>query len=173
VPDFEVWENAGLSTVAIQKLDVRGNVIMEQIVGGRKVQITPQERRMNQELAAHDNLDVFMNGMLVPVRLVDAQEDNEKLQTNSNAMSESAMKALFKSQLPTFKKKIAEISNSIALERLLTIASEVDGSIRQVEAIQDRLNDVRPHVSEIGSQKIGNALGTKAPEGERRGVTPK
>lgn len=130
---------------------------------------------MNQEVAAHDSLDVFANGMLVPVRLIDSEEDTAKLQANVNAMSETAMKALFKSQKPAFQAKVDEISNVTTLRRLLEVASEVDASIRQAEYIQHRIDDLGPNVTEVtaGTQIVGGTgLGTKAPQSRNpRSVT--
>lgn len=163
-PELEVWQNSGYSTICLNKFDSRGNIIREQIPGKRKVMLTPEERRLNQEVAATDQLDFFQNGMLVPVRLLDSEEDTQKLQANVNAMSETAMKALFKSQKPAFTAKLDEISNVITLRRLLEVATEVDASIRQVEAIQARIDNLSPRVTEVGVQQVGGGLGTKAPE---------
>lgn len=164
--ELECWKNAGMSTVGINKFDTRGNMVQEMVPGGRKIFLTPEERRMNQEVAAHDSLDVFANGMLVPVRLIDSEEDTAKLQANVNAMSETAMKALFKSQKPAFQAKVDEISNVTTLRRLLEVASEVDASIRQAEYIQARIETLGPNVTEVtaGTQIVGAALGTKAPQ---------
>lgn len=176
--ELEVWHNASLATVGVVRHDGNGNRIHESIVGGRKLHISPVERRINEEIAADDTLNPFKNGMLVPVRLLDSEPDSKELQANSNAMSETAMKALFRSQLPTFTKKVGEISNPITLGRLLEVASEVDGSIKQVEAIQARLADVTPKVAEVSAQRIAGsaAIGTAAPKGDvriPRGVTPR
>lgn len=179
--ELECWKNAGMGTVGINKFDTRGNMIQEMVPGGRKIFLSPEERRMNQEVAAHDSLDVFANGMLVPVRLLDSEEDTEKLQANVNAMSETAMKALFKSQRPAFEAKVNEISNITTLNRLLEVASEVDASIRQAEYVQRRIDALGPNVTEVtaGTQIVGGGLGTKAPESRNprsvtgRAVSPK
>jgi hypothetical protein len=181
--ELEVWRNAARGLAVIKKFGVMGQIIEEQVQGGKTVHLTPKERRLNQEKAADDSLDVFKNGMLVPVHLIDSEEDTEELQANTNAMSESAMKALFRSQMPTFKAKIAEISNPTSLQRLVEVCGEVDGSVRQLETIQARLAEVSPQVTEVlGAQSIGGAgIGTQAPRGlegpegarKRPGVTPK
>jgi hypothetical protein len=155
-------------------------IVREQITAKRKVMLTPEERRLNQEVAATDDLDFFQNGMLVPVRLLDSEQDTQKLQANVNAMSETAMKAMFNSQRPAFQAKLQEISNVTTLRRLLEVASDVDATIRQVEAIQTRIENLTPAVVEVGStQIVGTGLGTKAPESPSprsvtgRAVTPR
>lgn len=182
-PELETWKNGTLGLIVVKKFGVQGHIIEEQIVGGRSVHLTPKERHLNQEKAADDSLDVFKNGMLLPVRLIDSEEDTVELQANSNAMSETAMKALFRSQMPTFRKKVSEISNRSALQRLIEVCSDVDGSVKQLETIQDRLQEVSPSVMEVhGTQNVGGAaIGTAAPRGmegpegdrKRGGVTPK
>jgi hypothetical protein len=180
--DLETWKNGTQGLIVLRKFGVQGHLIEEQVPGGRTVHLTPRERHLNQEKAADESLDVFKNGMLLPVRLVDSEEDTPELQANSNAMSETAMKALFRSQIATFRKKVSEISNRNALERLVQVCSEVDGSVRQLETIQARLEEVSPLVTEVsGTRNVGGAaIGTAAPRGlsgpegaRSRGVSPK
>jgi hypothetical protein len=116
---------------------------------------------MNQEKAADESLDVFVNGMLSPVQLVDSEHDAEELKANPNSMSEPAMKAMFKSQIKTFTSRVNAISNPIALRRLLEVASEIDASIKQAEVIRARLEQVSPSVSEAtvhGGRSFGETI---------------
>lgn len=173
-PELETWENASMSQLFIQKFNSKGDIIHEMIGGRRKVHVSPVERRMNQEIAASNDLDMFANGTLVPVHLIDSEEDSEVLQANVNAMSETAMKAVFRSQIKTFTAKIDEIANPIALRRLMEIAKEIDASIRQVEVIQARLAELSPDITETTIMGSGSSVGTRAPDTERsRAVTPK
>ena len=173
-PELEMWENASNSQIFIQKFNTQGQIVHELVSGRRRVHISPAERRMNQEVAADDELDMFKNGTLVPVRLVDAEADTPELQANVNAMSDTAMKAMFRSQIKTFTAKVNEIGNPIALRRLLEIANELDASIKQVEVINARLSQLSPDVTET-SIMSGGAAATRAPASDRapRGVTPK
>jgi hypothetical protein len=169
--DFETWENRAAGLVYLWKFNELGQLVHQGVPGGGKVQITPKERRINQEKVASADLDVFQNGMLAPLRLVDSDEDTKTLQANSNAMSETAMKALFRSQVATFTKKINEISNPITLSRLIEVASEVDATIRQERIIRDRLAEVTPTVD--GSQRVGSQHYAAAGDAPMRGVTPR
>jgi hypothetical protein len=146
--EFELWQSAIPGSIVIRKFNQQGILSEENVPAGRKIQLTPKERRINQELCASDDLDVFQNGMLTPVRLLDSEPETETLKANSNAMSETHMRALFKSQLPTFTKKINEVSNVITLRRLLEVAEEVDASLRQVKVINERIAEMSPNVGE-------------------------
>ena len=171
--DMEMWESRANGLIYVKKYNEQGQLIEVCVPGGRKIQLTPRERRINQELVASDDLDVFQNGMLAPVRLIDSERDTEVLQHNSNAMSETSMKALFRSQIKTFTTKVGEITNPIALQRLMEVASEVDATMRQVGVIKERLAQVSPQIEE--ATIMGQALGTRAPasEGPSKGVTPR
>lgn len=146
--EYEVWRNAALGTVVLKKFSELGVLIEVRVNGGGKVQLTPHERRINEEATAHPSLDVFLNGMLTPVKLIDSDVDTATLQANPEAMSETGMKALFHSQIKTFGTRVGEISNVITLRRLLEVAEEVDASLRQVKVINDRIAEVTPQIGE-------------------------
>ena len=169
--EYETWENRAAGMIYLWKFNEQGTLAHQGVPGGSKIQVTPHERRINQEKAAGADLDVFQNGMLAPLRLIDAEEDTKDLQANSNAMSETAMKALFRSQIPTFTKKVNEISNPITLTRLLEVASEVDATIRQEKIIRERMSEVTPTVD--GSRRVGSQNFNAAGDAPMRGVTPR
>mgnify|MGYP003340307929 FL=1 len=66
----EAWKNVTPGTVAVLKFDKRGDLAHEIISGGKMVNLTPEERRINQEMCAEEELDFFTNGVLVPVRQI-------------------------------------------------------------------------------------------------------
>lgn len=163
---LETWKNNGAGTIVIKKYNQLGQLDEERVIGGRSVQVTPHERRINQEMAADESLDVFINGMLTPVRLIDSEDDTAELKANANAMSEPAMKALFKSQIKTFTAKVNEISNPITLRRLLEVAEELDASLRQAGVIRARIEEVTPSVTEAtvsGGRSFGETMRAVAP----------
>lgn len=173
--DYELWENASQSIIVLKKVDTLGRVTEEKVVGGRNVQLTPGERRHNQELCATVAQDVFSNGTMRPVRLVDDEPDSAELQANVNAMSDVAMRTLFKAPLRAFTTKVNEISNPIALQHLLTLAQEeaIEATVKKVEAITARLDVVRPPLGDVSI--TNGAVSTQAPrtEGSLRAITPK
>lgn len=170
MPDFETWKNATAATVVITKRDRSGNEVHEIINGGRNFTLTRDERLLNMDRAATDDLDVFKNGMLVPVRLLEGDEDAVEIAANPNLMTDTDMQALFKGHWRTFEAKVTEIRNPLALGRLLEIAQEIDATVRQVKIIEDRLEEVGPkgytevtsHVHSSGPQVVtGNAVTPK------------
>jgi hypothetical protein len=166
--DYELWENASQATIVVRKVDTLGRISEERVIGGRRVQLTPKERRHNQEQAASDSLDVFTNGIMRPVRLLDDEEDTEVLQSNVNAMSEDAMRDLYKLPIRAFVNRVTEVSNPIALQRILELGSDVDATVKQVEAVKAHLDQVRPPLDEV-SIVGGSAVGSAPP----RAVSPR
>jgi hypothetical protein len=168
--ELEVWENASHSQLYIQKYDSRGNIVHEAIQGRRRVSISSDERRLNQDLAATPEQDFFANGTLVPVKLIESEADTAELKGNANAMNDEDMKAVFKLALRPFGEKVDAISNPIVIRRLLEVASDVDASIKQVEKLQARLAGLIPAVNETVA--VGGGPGSTI-SGKGRGVTPK
>lgn len=170
--DHEIWENSSRATLMLKKIDTLGHVSDEKLLPGRNTHLTPQERRYNQELAATPEYDFFQNGYLRPVKLIEDQEDTPVLQANLNAMSETQMRELFGERIRAFTAKLAEISNPIVLERLLEIAGDTEATVRQVEVVRNRLEELRPSRNEV--QLAGGAAPTAGPqrEGAIRAVTP-
>lgn len=168
----ETWKSDISGTIILRRLDHRGEMTRTEIVpAGKTFHITAEERRLNQEEVASPEFDVFRNGMLRPVRLLDSAEDARELAENPNVMSDTDMRSLLKSHFKTFTSKLGEISNPFALERMLALATspEVDATISRVEAIKSRLNEVAPnHVPETVAVAPADS-----DRGAMRAVTPK
>lgn len=140
---LELWKNPGLAQVVIQRVGANGQVRHELISGGRNFSITPADRRMNQNLAANAELDVFANGVLQPVQLL---EDTEVgVSENPNHLG-GDISGVFRLHYKTFQKRVEEITNPVLLQQLLDMAEEADATIRQVSVIRARLDVVAPPV---------------------------
>lgn len=143
--DQETWQNVTEGTVVLKRFDHRGEMAKDEvIIGGRNFHITSQERRLNQDKAADEGLDVFRNGTLHPLRLMDDTEEAKEISANPNLMSETDMKTLVRVHPKTFEKRLSEIGNATTLQRLLGMAHTEDASIKRVEAIEARLAQVSP-----------------------------
>lgn len=144
--EYESWKNATNGLLFIRKYNNRGDLGHEAVHARKTFHVTPQERRINQEMAAVPSQDFFSNGMLTPVRLIDTEEDAKEIASNPNLMSESDMKGLFKAQWKTFDARIDSITNETTLKRLLEMSqdNEVGASVRQADAVQARLREVAP-----------------------------
>lgn len=144
--DQESWQNVTDGTVILKRTDHRGELTKDEVIVGRRTfHISSTERRLNQGLAADEGLDVFRNGILHPVKLMDDTEEAKEIAANPNLMAESEMKDLCRAHPKTFEKRLNEIANTTTLQRLLTMAHAEDASIKRVEAIEQRLADVDPN----------------------------
>lgn len=151
--ELETWKNPTEGRVWINRLDHHGNLDKVEIIGAsRTFHITPKERRLNQEMAARSDLDIFSNGTLTPLRLIDGAADTEAFALNPNLMTEADMRDLFKVGRTeatkaaigeAFDERLAAITNTATLGRLLALARDEDAPLSRVEAIQARLNEVQ------------------------------
>lgn len=168
----ETWMNSSKGRAGVVKYDRLGNRTQELLRSGGKIDLTTDERLMNQELAADDSLDIFKNGILVPVHLLEDAEDAEEIAQNPNLKSETELKSMFKLQWKKFETEVASISNAAAIERMidLTEDSSVEATVRQVGVLKDRLVALDPGAAiEAGNtvQSLGDPV-----EGFRT-VTPR
>lgn len=143
--DQEVWKNATKSQIVLLRNGGPGGAPRhEMITGERTFSISPDERRMNQNMAANPELDVFCNGMLQPVQLL--EETEPEMTENPNHIPDDQLPRFFKLHYRTFDKRVQEISNPIVLQRLIEIGPDQDATVRQIELVQTRLREVSPGV---------------------------
>jgi hypothetical protein len=140
---MELWENATLASTVVRKIGADGRMREERVDGGRKLHITPQDRRTNQEIVAEEENDPFMNGMLVPVRLIN-DEDKAEFASNPNVMDEDEMKKLVKGHAGSFATRLGEVTNVILVKRWITVAQEADAPYKRVQALEGRLAQLKP-----------------------------
>lgn len=150
-PGLELWRNGGRGRVLVNRFGNDGKVRAELIGGGKAFHLTPTERRMNQEMAALPSLDVFSNGTLQPVRLLDGEPDTQALLDNPNHIPDDDARKVFKLGDPQFKARIEAVTNGAALENLRTLAQErqTRATVWQLQVIEARLADVAPVVDRI------------------------
>jgi hypothetical protein len=145
---LEAWLNAGKSRVFINRYDAKGKIRQELIAPGKTFHLSTAERRLNQEMAANEKLDLFRNGMLQPVRLIEGTEDAQALTENPNLLQQGEEESIFKLHWRTFEKRIAEIDNITTLERILEAATG-DATVRQINQIKARLLELTPAPEEM------------------------
>jgi hypothetical protein len=167
-PDLESWSNATRGTVFLRRFDHRGELNrIESVQSGKTFHLSPEERRINSEMAAEQDLDVFRNGTLTPVRLIEDSAEARELASNPNVMSETDMRALLKVHPKTFESKIKAVRNPVTLERLLAVAHEEDASIKRVESVQARLAEVAPHLAGSRTTSGTDQAGSRRPVASR------
>ena len=150
--NLEVWENPTDSLVSLHKLDHRGVPYDVLVLPHRRVNLTPEERDMNEGMCASDELNPFRNGLLRPIKLVEDPEDGSNAVVTANAKSDDELAALLKKSHSVFEKALDEINSPITLRRFLSVAKVADGSVKQVQAIQDRLDEIAP--SNLGIREV-------------------
>jgi hypothetical protein len=143
--DKETWSNNGQGDVFVLTFDHTGKLRSVPIRSGQKLTMTIEERQLNQERAFAKDVDIFHNGRLTPVRLVDTAEDYEEIASNPNHLSEDDMKEILKLKGKTFSSRLETITNVIALERMVDLAGDdsLGVSMAQFKTLDKRLNDVR------------------------------
>lgn len=176
--ELEAWQNATKGRVVLRKYSERGEVRQEMVGSGKIVQISPSERRMNQELAWSESADAFLNGTLQPVRLIEGDEDAVALESHPNHLSDAQARKLFKGNLATFGDRLEQITNPAAVERLLELAEdpEIGASFHQHRMVQDRLKKlIEPtivdHVKGRAPARDGRP-DLDVQDGQSRPVTP-
>jgi len=186
--ELETWKNPTEGRVWINRLDRHGELEkVEVIAGGRTFHISSAERRLNQEMAYNSDLDLFANGTLTPVRMIEGSDDAREFAANPNLLTEDDMRGLVrktKASTDSFVERLATIKNPATLERLLSLAREEDAPLSRVEAIQGRLGELStssPYASTASTQSTSPDLaltGASRPPTKRgsgsgsRGVTP-
>lgn len=162
--DKETWTNPGKGQVYILTFDARGNLGSTVVRPNGKIVISTEERLLNQDRAATEGSDVFKNGSLTPVRLIESAEDYQEIASNPNLLSEDDMKDLFKLKAADFKKRLGDINNIIALDRMHELAtdenSEINTTVAQLKALESRISDVRGDsgVVEIESAQVPDKI---------------
>lgn len=144
----EVWSNLNAGDVYIDLNDpYTPNVRRSHRIGpGDQVSITVEERRFNQSRVPKKEQDLFTNGTLTPVQLIDSAVDFEEIALSPNVKSETDLKEMFGLAITKFKQELKEIDNVRLLERLVEISEDesLNVSLPQSKAIAARLEEVRP-----------------------------
>jgi hypothetical protein len=167
-PGIEVWQNTTPGTVYITRIGEYGKRLSELIYGGRVFSITPQERRLNQNACARPGFDMFTNGTLQPMTLLDGEPDTPRLRQNPNMVDEKEIPKLFRLRGEAFAERINTITNTATISRLLELARDAryNVTVQQFEMLRRRERAI------AGDTETD----TPAPSGDAglpRAVTPK
>lgn len=150
--ELETWQNVSRGRRGIKRIDSFGKTTTELVGPGRSVQLTRDERLYYQRNVATDDLDIFKNGALVPVQLID-EADQIEMASNPNLLGDSELEGLFKLHWKKFEAEIARITNVYALERLVEMAeSSEDISVKKYNVVMARLEEVKEassHTSKV------------------------
>lgn len=122
--ELETWRNSTRGRIVIKRVGEYGKPYDQMIEAGRTVQLTPRERRVNEDAVARDEYNPFTNGTLVPERLVDGEDDNERLLINPNKMDDGEAKQIFRLKGERFTDRIEAIDSLPVIERLLELVED-------------------------------------------------
>lgn len=153
--DFEkeTWTSTRAGDLYLETIDAQGNLKTTVVRSGGKITLTPMERQINQERAYSDDVDFFKNGALVPVRLLESAEDYAEIANNPNHIDEKDMLDILKLNTNALKKRLSEVTNDQAVERMLELArdedNDLDITMAKFRAIENRLTELRPDEREI------------------------
>jgi hypothetical protein len=160
--DIEVWEAATPSTTWVYVFDRREDRYVPTRISGRsgarRLHITRDDRKYNQELLPFENEknDPFTNGTL---RFLDAKTRDEMLDTRYHLTQEQLIAYFDVRDTDLFMEAVREIDSEIVLRRLLVLAPEY-GTVNQVEALREHVRLKFP----VG----GSQLTVREMEGETR-----
>jgi hypothetical protein len=141
----ETWRNVTEGMVVVNRTGEYGRRIHDLIHGGRAFQIAPQERRNMQNMCATPDYDMFTNGTLQPVTLLDDEPDTEMLKSNPNLLDERDVPKLLALRGPLFDARIDEVNHLPTITRLLALAreSEYEMTVAQYETLKRREKAIR------------------------------
>lgn len=149
--DLETWKNVSLAKHGVVRVDPYGKLAHELVSSGKTVMLSRDDRLYYQRQAASDTLDIFQNGAMVPVRLVD-ETDIKEFAENPNLMGEQELTDLFKLQWKRFEARLNEITNLYALERMREFAAESDDvTVKKAQLVTDRIAIVKENSSHTTS----------------------
>lgn len=172
---MEQWRSVTKSVCIVKRIGEFGKVFSERIPPDKVFHILPSERRMNQHECRVKGGDVFTNGMLMPVFLVEGEEDNDELLANPNLVQSDDTDRIFKLNGSAFKARLAEISSVATLRVLLEQAElpRMKATVTQLRAIQSRLGELDTEVLHI-KPSVNEALlrGEQGPSGESEDFKP-
>lgn len=178
--NLETWRNASKGKAWVWVHNQIGERKDRMVPSGGKVQISPVDRQLNQEMAADESLDLFKNGVLVPVRLVESAEDFAEIEDNPNHITEDQVLALFDAPWRTFDKQIGEITNRATIERMVALAEGdetdaegeplVNATMRQVKVLRERQEALAGPVDRRADEDAGNPHSVDTPDGS--GISP-
>jgi hypothetical protein len=163
--EVEIWKNATQGVVVLAKVDpMTGRQTWESVNGGREFGITIDERRYNQGRVYDASVDVFTNGTLKPVKLIDTAEDAKELASNPNHMSEDDMRKLATGPRKALDAQLEKISSISTLNTLKDLALEQDAPNSVLASISERIDGLTPaRISAEVTSTDKSVTGDRAP----------
>lgn len=144
VVETETWRNVSAGVVIVIKTDKFGEITRLDVRPGALVQITAEDRELNDEETYHIENSVFRNGALAPVRL-SKDSDEQEIKSNPNIKSEKELLEMLSVHHNTFKKEVEKIDNLNLMMRLYDLSIREDVANSKISALRSRILEINPH----------------------------
>lgn len=174
-PGHETWHNNMAGRIYIKRYGDFGQVKTELIQADKNFTLTPDERRMNENESV-PALNMFTNGTLSPVSLVEGEMDNERLLRSPNNVTEEDVEQIIGLKGERLEARLETITSLTVMDRLIEEAKKPHAKVYMVDyqrMLNRRSAIDAPPVRETPPEPTAGDLGG-VPEGTlRRGVTPR
>jgi hypothetical protein len=139
---IETWENITRSKYAIVKVDSRGDLKRQVVIGGASFMLTTEDRIITQDIIKRREDDPFSNGCFRPI----VAPDSITIETNPNAISDDEIKDMLSLSDPEWTEAVERISSPHTLSRMMEFADSVNISILRYRDIEKRQKEARGDV---------------------------
>jgi len=141
----EKWKNVSSVTQWVIATDGYGQRVGRKVLPGREIAVRPSERSEIQHRVAHEKNDIFTNGDMVPVTLVESAPDFAEIQDN-DYLSESDLEDVLKGRADALRERVAEIESPTTIKRLLDMCEAKDLASSKVKVLEERYEKLTEYV---------------------------
>ena len=146
----EIWKNPTSMDIWVPVSEKRTGKLRLQKVppAGGTISIDEEDRRDNVSRHYFDpSANVFTNGSLIPVKLIDSAEDYAEVASNPNFLSEGDIEKAIKGPVKGLRDTLEEVSNLQVAVRFQEVADDLGNvSDAKSKAIKERVTSLRPVV---------------------------
>lgn len=156
---LEQWKHTGRGKLIIRRIGQFGAQHSSRVQGGQTFHVTPQERRLNQQMVTRPEYDPFTNGMCEAIVLDPTDPDYETLTSNPNVIREEDITRVFRLKGERFAERLGRISSANTIRHLIDLAEAPDSEVTvpQYKRLQNRLAELDVELQHI-SPTIQDAL---------------
>lgn len=136
----ETWESVTDVQYWVIRLDVRGDDEPTLVENRDTFLITTQERLITQNKIKDKAHDPFTNGAFRPLVV----PEGITVETNPNALGDDDIARIFASSDLAWQEYMNVIDSEATLRRMLTVAEDLDVSLKRFRQVETRLEEIHP-----------------------------
>lgn len=125
---------------------------------GRRIEVSPEVRRLNQSSSATGRQDPFSNGTLVPVVLLEDESDFDQLST-PNHISDTELEEMVDLHPNALGARLKAVDSPVVLRRVLAAAEAGNVTAGRMKIIRARLDEVAPPPPPLDGADDGGGTG--------------